>query len=76
MSTEIMRININEVKKKINQSISDKQSESPSSVSSSPSPTPLTPNTQDYCSKHLCYAPKIKKKKIKISDKFRSFKLD
>lgn len=64
-----MRINITEIKD-INQSVS------PSSVSSSPSPRPLTPNTQEYCSKHLCYAPKIKKKETKTTEEFRNFKLD
>lgn len=42
----------------------------------SPSPRPLTPNTQDYCSKHLCYAPKIKRIEIKTSKQFKNFKLD
>ena len=74
MSTDIIRIKINEVKKDINQtSYSSSVSSSPSS---SPSPRPLTPNTQEYCSKHLCYAPKIKKKKTKTTEEFRSFKLD
>lgn len=41
----------------------------------SPSPRPLTPNTQDYCSKYLCYAPKIKNKEIKTTEEFKSFKL-
>lgn len=70
MSTDIIRININEVKKDIN------RTSSLSSPSSSPSPRPLTPNTQEYCSKHLCYAPKIKEKKTKTTEEFRSFKLD
>ena len=42
----------------------------------SPSPRPLTPNTQDYCSKYLCYAPKIKRIEIKTSEKFKNFSLD
>ena len=70
MSTDIIRININEVKKDIN------RTSSPSSVSSSPAPSPLTPKTQEYCSKHLCYAPKINKKETKTTEEFRNFKLD
>jgi len=42
----------------------------------SPSPRPLTPNTQDYCSKHLCYAPKIKRIENKTSKQFKNFSLD
>tara|TARA_B100000963_G_scaffold360903_2_gene393802 strand:+ start:1343 stop:1555 length:213 start_codon:yes stop_codon:yes gene_type:complete len=70
MSTDIMQINITKVKETINQTSSS------TSVSSSPSPRPLTPKTQDYCSKYLCYAPKIKKKVTKTTEEFKSFKLD
>lgn len=70
MSTDIIQINITKVKETIN------KTSSPTSVSSSPSPRPLTPNTQDYCSKYLCYAPKIKNKEIKTSKKFKNFSLD
>ena len=70
MSTDIMKINITEVKETIN------QASSPASISSSPAPLPLTPKTQEESSLNLCYAPKIKKRETKTTEEFRSFKLD
>ena len=37
-------------------------------IDNSPSPKPLTPKTYEYCTKNLCYAPRIKKKEL-ILDK-------
>ena len=37
-------------------------------IETSPSPKPLTPKTYEYCTKNLCYAPRIKKKEL-ILDK-------
>lgn len=37
-------------------------------IETSPSPKPLTPKTYEYCTKNLCYAPRIKKEEL-ILDK-------
>ncbi len=44
-------------------------------IETSPSPKPLTPKTYEYCTKNLCYAPRIKKKKLILdkNDKYKKF---
>ena len=64
MSTKVQKLNIENItrgNKNINTSISSPSTHSPSaSISSSPAPSPLTPNTQEYCMNNLCYAPPSK----------------
>ena len=44
-------------------------------IETSPSPKPLTPKTYEYCIKHLCFAPRIKKKELILdkNDKYKEF---
>jgi len=46
-------------------------------IETSPGPKPLTPTTYEYCTKNLCYAPRIKKKKLILdkNDKYKKFML-
>ena len=42
----------------------------------SPSPTYLSPRTQEYNSKYKCYAPKITTRKIINNSNFQKFRLE
>lgn len=75
MSTKVQELNIENITrgtKNINTSISSHSSPS-TSISSSPAPSPLTPNTQEYCMNNLCYAPPSKP--IKNLKKLKKLKL-
>jgi hypothetical protein len=53
----------------------DSPKSSPKSPSS-PSPTYLSPRTQEYNSKYKCYAPKITTRKIINNSNFQKFRLE
>ena len=56
---------------------SPKSPPKPSSKSpKSPSPTYLSPRTQEYNSKYKCYAPKITTRKIINNSNFQKFRLE